>query len=159
MEIQSVFFALPVINLFSLILCYVYSFKIDRLIGSIARVRTTESRAARGSWIVRCKSFCRGVWISPLSAWPCTHIMCQREVVVCDRFVATTALFPIIDSIGPFLSDFVHWCKKKKNRERERESKMHNGRKCTLHSRGSSLGYPPHNKIEIKPVIHCSATV
>lgn len=121
MEIQSVFFALPVINLFSLILCYVYSFKIDRLIGSIARVRTTESRAARGSWIVRCKSFCRGVWISPLSAWPCTHIMCQREVVVCDRFVATTALFPIIDSIGPFLSDFVHWCKKKKKIERERE--------------------------------------
>lgn len=43
------FFALPVINPFSLILCYVYSFKIDRLIGSIACVRaSTYNRAARG---------------------------------------------------------------------------------------------------------------
>lgn len=81
-----------------------------------------ERLVARG--LFDCKSFCRAVWISPLSAWPCTHIMCKREVVVCDRFVATTALFPIIDSIGPFLSDFARCCKKKKKKiesERERE--------------------------------------
>ena len=31
--------------------------------------------------------------------------MCWAEMVVCDWFVATTALFPIIDSNrGPFLS-------------------------------------------------------